>query len=1016
MDTIPVFLEATMKKILQRTLALALTLALVGPMAVTARASNAMGEDLTKQDTLLNEQTRLSTNVFWSTTYSDRRTENLITYTPNSRVTPIVTHGGVLTDRSTVSATAKALEARGQRVVAGINGDFYNTSTGLPIGITVSQGQLISSDGGYYAIGFRGDGSAVMGKPQLKVSLDLGYDVQDAYGTSIRVVRPVAGVNKSRVSAGGIYLYTYDFNSRHTNGATEPGVDLVCTMESGLLAIGQTLTLRVDQVLDGSSAVSIQPDQVVLSANLKSDPYYVDALRRVTPGSQMTVQVTTPDPAWSEVDYAIGALYALVENGRVVPGLKKDVNPRTAVGLRPDGTVLLYTIDGRRSGHSIGASMAQVAQRLIELGCTSALCLDGGGSTTLSVTQPDSTTAAVVNRTSGSERAVTNHIFLVADNQPSGTLSHFYVRPAYAQVLAGSAVPIAASAVDTNFIPMDQSFDLTADGGELNGSTLRTPRSGGTITVTASGSGSSGSATVQAITNPDQVAIRRNDQIITEFSSTPGSVTELTVSAAYQHLPLYADPAAVDWTVTGDIGTVDAQGRFTATKPGTGTIAATAGGKSAVVKVTVNRLALKTVEDFEGDFGPAKGYGDGLTLTATTTGQPVRFGRKAMKMDYRLSDTGTAEWNLMDPLHVSGPYTALNLWLYGDNSGNNLEVLAINDAGATKPVLTVPLNFTGWRQFTIDGWSENMALQGYRVTASSDLGSAWNTSGTLYLDQITASFAGTVDNQVPKVSITGVKDGVLTAAVSDSVDGVLPRDAIYVTLDGKVHPFNYAEKTGVLTTAFTADGAPHRLTVTAQDGSGNLGRASHDIPAGEDAAPVFTDTAGYWGKSYVDYMYTSGITTGYSDGTFRPNNNISRAQFSVMLYRYLGLDGSRYSQVILPFADLADIPAYALPAIRALYTEGIINGTTGADGKLYFNPSSSLTRAQAATMIGRTQPKGYAMADLTFTDKNSIPAYAAEYIRTMTAQQVISGYGDGSFKPHNSITRGQMAKILYNLM
>ena len=67
-------------------------------------------------------------------------------------------------------------------------------------------------------------------------------------------------------------------------------------------------------------------------------------------------------------------------------------------------------------------------------------------------------------------------------------------------------------------------------------------------------------------------------------------------------------------------------------------------------------------------------------------------------------------------------------------------------------------------------------------------------------------------------------------------------------------------------------------------------------------------------------------------------------------------------------------------------------------------------------MIGRTQAKGYALADLTFTDSAQIPAYAAYYIRAMVGQGVINGYSDGSFKPHSNITRGQMAKILYNLM
>ena len=134
-----------------------------------------------------------------------------------------------------------------------------------------------------------------------------------------------------------------------------------------------------------------------------------------------------------------------------------------------------------------------------------------------------------------------------------------------------------------------------------------------------------------------------------------------------------------------------------------------------------------------------------------------------------------------------------------------------------------------------------------------------------------------------------------------------------------------------------------------------------------------------------------------------------------MLYRYLKLDANKYESVSLPFMDLGQIPAYALPAAKALYSEGIITGSE-KNGKLYFNPDSSLTRAQAAAMIGRTQAKGYAEAELTFTDNGKIPAYAAPYIRTMTAQGVISGYSDGSFKPNNNITRGQMAKILYNLM
>ena len=123
---------------------------------------------------------------------------------------------------------------------------------------------------------------------------------------------------------------------------------------------------------------------------------------------------------------------------------------------------------------------------MIELGCVTALCLDGGGSTTLSVTEPDDLTAKTVNTPSdGGERSVSNQIFLVAGSEPTGRLSHFYVQADSQYVLAGSKVNITASAVDTNFIPMSEDYDLDVDDGQLDGNVLTTPRDGGESTITA---------------------------------------------------------------------------------------------------------------------------------------------------------------------------------------------------------------------------------------------------------------------------------------------------------------------------------------------------------------------------------------------------------------------------------------------------------------------------------------------------------------------------------------------------
>ena len=1008
-----------MKHFLQKPLSLLMALSLAAALTVPAAASDALGNDLTSRDTLLNEKTQLSTNVFWSSSSSDLRTENLITYMPNKAVTPIVTFGDVLTDKSKVSTMAKQLEEQGYRVVAGINGDFYNVGTGLPIGIVVTDGLLRSSDAGYYAVGFRKDGSAVLGKPGVKVTADLGY--KDA-ASGIRITRQLAGVNKARVSAGGIYLYTYEFNDRHTTGNTEAGIDVICSVEDGQLAIGDTLTLRVEQVVEAAAATAIREGQVVLSVNLKSDAYHVNALRYVPVGAEINVDVTAASDEWNDVDYAVGALYSLVENGAAVSGLQAGAAPRTAVGQRADGSLVFYTIDGRKSGHSIGASMSQVAARLIELGCETALCLDGGGSTTLSITEPDELAAKTVNKPSeGSERAVTNHIFLVADNEPSGRLSHFYVSADYDYVLAGSKVNISAAAVDTNFIPMEKRYDLWASDGELDGNVLTTPSRGGDITVTAESGSKHGETTVHAIKTPDSVSIRNSSgTVLKELTVSPGSTTALTAAAVYSHLPLKADPEAFTWTVEGNIGTIDQQGRFTAATPGTGTITASAGGQSATVNVTVSKMALKTVEDFESGNTIFNALGYGANFERVNGSEYVRLGRGAGKMSYTLNlynDTGTgyvSEMRFKNPVSVS-PYSLLNFWVYGDNSGNTLSLLYSDGTKSGLKAQVATLDFSGWKQVSVN-LNSVRELEGLAVDCEADI--SLNTDGrygAIYLDQMVLSYNGVVDNAVPTVTMTP-SGTFLTATISDAVDGVLPKSAVSVTWDGREQDFTYNTATGVLSTPVISDGRPHRVTITAKDASGNIGRASYDVPVAEDYQPAFTDTVGYWGANYVEFLYTSGVTTGYADGTFRPDQNITRAQFSVMLYRCLGLDESRYAGVELPFADLDKIADYAVPAIKALYSEGVINGSKGKDGQIYFNPNAPLTRAQASAMIGRTQEKGYATVELTFTDAGKIPAYATFYIQTMAAQGILGGYADGSFKPNNNITRGQMAKILYNLM
>ena len=1024
-----------MKRILPRALSLLLALSLLAALTVSpALASEAMGDGLTATDTLLNRETQLSTNVFWSAVSSDYRTENLITYTPNASVTPIVTYGGALTDRSSVSNTAKALEEQGYRVVAGINGDFYNVNNGLPIGVVVTQGRLRSSDGGYHAIGFRSDGTAILGKPAITMSVrytaqdgageplyneageplydELGNPLTSGTGQTAEKTLWPAALNKARTESG-IYLYTYDFNASHTTGATQPGVDVVCTIQEGNLALGGTTFLKVERIAETEKEPTpLGPTHVVLSANAKAGEETLNALRSIPVGTVLTLALTPADPGWNDVQYAAGALYSLVENGAAASGLPTGAAPRTAVGQRYDGSLVFYTIDGRKSGHSIGATMDQVARRLIELGCVTALGLDGGGSTTLAVTKPTDTAAERINQPSDRvERSVSNQIFLVASNQPTGQLSHFHVSADNTYVLAGSSAEISAAAVDTNFIPMNERYDLTASAGTLAGNVLTTPLEGGDITVTAQGGGGQGSTVVHAVTAPDGVAVRNADNaIITELSASPGASVQLHGSAAYKHLPLKADPAAFTWTLEGDIGTIDETGLFTATALGTGKITVSAGTQSAGIDVTVSTQHLETLEDFEGETTIFRGSGERAGFSLNRDGNYVRFGRASGKLDYDLTG-GPARWNAtVQPAALNAPYTGLNLWVDSNGSNNTLSLLYSVGDGETQVLPLTTLDVSGWKQVSVNGLPAGMTIRGLEVSGTG--------TGTIYLDQVVATFEGIVDNAAPVITAELAPESwTVSGSVTDAVDGILPAKNVTITCDGS--PLGeYDPATGRFTVSLPGPGESRelgRVTVTAKDSSGNIGRTSVELPA-SGAEHKFTDTAEYWGADYCDFLYNRGISGGYDDGTFRPDDLLTRLDFSVMLYNALRLDPAKYAGVALPFADLDQLPERTLPAVRALYAEGIVTGTQGKDGKLIFNPAGNLTRAQAAAMIGRSQEKGCALAELTFTDAAQIPGYATFYIRTMAAQGILSGYADGAFRPQANITRGQMAKILYTML
>lgn len=171
------------------------------------------------------------------------------------------------------------------------------------------------------------------------------------------------------------------------------------------------------------------------------------------------------------------------------------------------------------------------------------------------------------------------------------------------------------------------------------------------------------------------------------------------------------------------------------------------------------------------------------------------------------------------------------------------------------------------------------------------------------------------------------------------------------------------------------------------------------------SAFAYTDiSADHWAKSYIDGLSGSKYISGYQDGTYKPDNYITRAEFAKILTNIFGVIDK--SGVTL--TDVADSAWYADTmkiAVKAGYITGYSDGTV--------RPEANITRQEAAVMVYRAwalSPEG----NVSFTDKNEIADWAANQIATLAAKNVIGGYSDGSFQPNKFITRAEVAKIISN--
>ena len=170
------------------------------------------------------------------------------------------------------------------------------------------------------------------------------------------------------------------------------------------------------------------------------------------------------------------------------------------------------------------------------------------------------------------------------------------------------------------------------------------------------------------------------------------------------------------------------------------------------------------------------------------------------------------------------------------------------------------------------------------------------------------------------------------------------------------------------------------------------------------AATTFSDVPdGKWFSEGVRYCADKGYVKGYPDGSFKPNNNITRAEMAVIMNNVLGLKEAATNT----FNDVPNGKWFTEPVLKCVKA-GVISGY--GNGK--FGPNDNVTREMAAVILAKALKVRPSPSPSYFEDESNISNWAKGPVAMMRNKGLVSGMGENRFVPKGKVTRGQVCTIL----
>lgn len=206
------------------------------------------------------------------------------------------------------------------------------------------------------------------------------------------------------------------------------------------------------------------------------------------------------------------------------------------------------------------------------------------------------------------------------------------------------------------------------------------------------------------------------------------------------------------------------------------------------------------------------------------------------------------------------------------------------------------------------------------------------------------------------------------------------------------------------------------VSVFADEGNANIGQVDKNSiqtileSAKDEVANLinnltkkFQDLKGHWAIAYIEPLFEKGVIKGYLDGTFRPDNPISRAEFTKILVTSLHEDVGIYKNGHWATNYLN----------KAIEEDYVLEGE-------FDDLNKNITRGEMARMIVRALDEDYPSNILAYAeqiiDYNDIPKEFRDFVLKAYVKGIITGYPDGTFKPENTATRAEASTMVVRFL